>query len=169
MHITYVYNFTYRCEMLPDNACQGVPLNFDSYAIDIANRPQLINLTKLIRQFNAQFLNISSSACRPFFSMSACVAEFPPCDREINRLLRICESGCSRYSSQFMDCASDIFTNIKEVNIIALIGSINVMFNCSDPSTYLPSVPGSLYETQRCHDLYNTGCELASKICVFLE
>lgn len=152
--------FYTRCEVLPENACNGVPLNYDSYAIDIANTPELINFANLLRGLHERYHNIST--CGPFLSMSVCLAEFPPCNAEINRLQEICESGCSRYNELILNCISSIVMmgnfNITDLN------QLHAQFDCFDPETYLPGVPGSLYDTQQsCHDLFDSEGKLTIK------
>ena len=148
---TLILYYIYRCEVLPENSCQGVPLNYGYYAIDIANRPALINFANTLRTFYEQVHNISS-ICESFIGMSACLASFPPCNKEINKLLIICECGCSRYHDQILSCVSDL---VRERVDLSIYGRIHSSFNCSDPQTYLPNVSASLYDTeQSCYDLY---------------
>ena len=155
-----ITNFFVRCELLPENACQGVRLNYDSYAIDIAaNKPMLTNFANVLSQLHEQFQNISS-ACKSFLTISTCLVKFPPCNLEINKLLIVCESGCSRYLEQILSCIGDL--TAKQLNFTALI-HVNSGFNCSDPQTYLPSVPISLYDTvHNCYELYDNEGELRS-------
>ena len=94
--------------------------------------------------------------------MSICLANFPPCNVEINKLLLICESGCSRYREQLLGCVADL---LKEQLDLSGYGKVNMEFNCSDPQTYLPSVFTSLYDTEQiCYDLYGSEGELSSKL-----
>lgn len=139
--------------MLPENACEGIPLNYDYYAIDIANRPQSINFAIRLSELHEQYRNVS--ACTSFLGMTVCLAEFPPCSADNNRLQEICESGCSRYGSLLLECVTNIIETTGDIDFDE-INQINNMFNCSNPETYLPGVSGSLYDTEEnCHDLYD--------------
>ena len=148
--------FYTRCEILPENACEGVPLNYDYYAIDVANSPQLINFAIALNELHEQFYTLP--ACTLILGMSVCLAEFPPCNAENNRLQVICTSGCLRYNQLILECATSIVsTGVLDID---QINEIDAMFDCDDPETYLPGVPGSLYDTEgECHDLYDTDNE----------
>ena len=94
--------------------------------------------------------------------MSTCLAKFPPCNIERNKILIVCESGCSRYYEQVLSCIADLA--MEQLNFSPLIHA-NTGFNCSDPRTFLQSVPITLYDTvQNCYDLYGNEGELASTV-----
>ena len=153
--------FYYRCELLPENACSGFSLNYDSYAVDIASKSMLINFANTLSGLDENFYNISS-ACESFLGMTICLVKFPPCNIEVNKLLIVCESGCSRYYEQVLSCITDL--TMEQLNFSALI-HVNSGFNCSDPQTYFKSVPITLYDTvQNCYDLYGNEGELASTV-----
>ena len=146
--------FYIRCEMLPGKVCEGVPLNYDSYAIDIASRPQLMNFVNLLKMLYKQFRHLP--ACGLFLGLSMCLAEFPPCNADVNRLQVICESGCARYSQLLTNCIGTIISVSSSNSNFTQFGEVDALFDCFDPGSYLPSVSASLYDEQSCYDLFGS-------------
>ena len=152
------FMFSIRCEMLPEKFCEGVPLNYDTYAIDIANRPQLINLANMLRELYKQSHDLPD--CGLILGLSVCLAEFPRCNANANRLQVICESGCERYNELFSDCLAAL---VSERRNLTQFGKADASFNCSNPGSYLPNVSASLYDEQSCYDLFGSQGKFACK------
>ena len=138
--------------MLPENNQQA---DYDYYAIDIANRPQLIefvaNLRGLIEKHNIDKI----PSCLPVITRSVPLAEFPPCNPITFKLRQICEESCRTYTNIISQCFSlAIQTNIMISEFALLYDS----YDCSDPNTYLPNVTDILFDSRQ--NCYNVSFEM---------
>ena len=136
-----------RCVKLPEDTQQ---VDYDYYAIDIGNRPEVVNLINTVRNL-ADKHNIYQVSDCAFLYVSTTFAEFPPCDPATFKLRPICETQCST----FFDISSNCFgVAIQEGISIGDFATAYDAYNCSNPSTHIPTVSGDLF-SQHVQDCYN--------------
>ena len=135
-----------RCVKLPEDTQQ---VDYDYYAIDIGNRPEVMNLINTVKNL-ADKHNIYRISDCAFLNVSISFAEFPPCDPETFKLRPICETQCST----FFDITSNCFgVAIKEGISIAEFAAVYDTYNCSNPNTHIPGVSGDLFSQQDCYNV----------------
>ena len=94
----------------------------------------------------------SISAC-DFLNTSIFLAEFPPCDPMMFKLLPMCLTQCPTFSSVISQCFGDgLQTGVALLDFAEIYDS----YNCSDLSTYLPGVSVDLFDSQdQCYNVSN--------------
>ena len=136
-----------RCVKLPEDSQQD---DYDYYAIDIGNRPEVMNLINTVINLAIKH-NIYQIRDCAFLNVSISLAEFPPCDPATFKLRPICETQCST----FFDIISNCFgVAIKEGISIGDFAAVYDTYNCSNPSTHIPTVSEDLF-SQHVQDCYN--------------
>ena len=136
-----------RCVKLPEDSQQD---DYDYYAIDIGNRPEVMNLINTVTNLAIKhnFYQITDCA---FLNVSISFPEFPPCNPTTFKLRPICQTQCST----FFNIVSKCFNVAIEKGIsIGDFAAVYDTYNCSNPSTHLPSVSGDLF-SQHVQDCYN--------------
>ena len=94
------------------------------------------------------------SAC-DFLETTIFIAEFPPCDPIMFKLLPMCITQCPAFRSLMSQCLLDgigIVTDIQLSEFAAIYDS----YNCCDISTHIPSVSADLFDSQaQCYNVSN--------------
>ena len=134
-----------RCVKLPEDTQQ---VDYDYYAIDIGNRPEVMNLINIVKNL-AEEHNIYQISDCAFLYVSISFVEFPPCDPATFKLRPICGTECSTYLSIISNCVG---VAIQEGILIGDFAAVFDTYNCSDPNTHLPGVSGDLF-SQYCYNV----------------
>ena len=140
----------FRCERLPEHNQQD---DYDYYAIDITNRPDVIMFVTTSRNLTGL---LSALFCRQLFNQTLSFVAFPPCDPETYKLRQVCKSECPKFADISSRCIDDV---IKAGRMISEFAQLFDSYNCSNPSTYFPNASQSLYDSQKnCYTIssYNT-------------
>ena len=132
----------FRCVKLPEDTQQ---VDYDYYAIDIGNRPEVVNLITSVGNL-ADKNNIYQISTCGFLNVSISFAEFPPCDPTTFKLRPICETQCSTFFGIISKCFG---VAIEEGISIAEFAALYDTYNCSNPDTHLPGISGNLFDSQQ--------------------
>ena len=130
----------FRCVKLPEDNQQD---DFNYYAIDIANKPEIINHVISSSNLPDAF---SQPVCKEFLKLLITFAEFPPCDPETCNLRQICESECPKYIALSEHC---FIRAVQEGNMIGEAATLYDSVNCSDPATYFPVNLSNFFDSQQ--------------------
>ena len=135
-----------RCVKLPEDSQQD---DYDYYAIDIGNRPEVMNTINTAINLAIKH-NIYQIRDCAFLNVSISLAEFPPCDPATFKLRPVCETQCSTFDEIIKNCFGVAVQDSISISDFAAVHA----YNCSNPSTHLPTVSGDLY-SQHVQDCYN--------------
>lgn len=141
----------FRCERLPENNQQD---DYDYYAIDITNRPDVIMFTASARNLTSILIG---SFCRQFYNQTITFVAFPPCDPETFKIRQVCRRDCPRFVDISSKCIDDA---LRAGRMITEFAKLFDSYNCSDPSAYFPNASLSLFDSQQsCYtiSLYDMG------------
>jgi len=149
--------------MIPENDQQ---YNSDYYAIDIANRPEVISFSHIIRTAVEENNFEDIPTCRPLFR-NIFFIEFPSCNPATQKLKPVCEAICPQFFTSLSKCFSDA---VQSSIMIADLASLYDAYNCTDPSTYIPNVSGSLYDSQQnCSNNSVFDANVGKYICIYID
>ena len=111
-----------------------------------------MQLITAVRSLIEEHRIYSISAC-DFLNTSIFLAEYPPCDPIMFKLLPMCLTQCPTFSSVISQCFGDgLQTGVALSDFAAIYDS----YNCSDISTYLPEVSADLFDSQaQCYTVSN--------------
>ena len=92
------------------------------------------------------------SAC-DFLETTIFLAEFPPCDPIMFKLLPMCITQCPAFESLILQCFFDgVETDIPLLEFAAIYDG----YHCSNLSTHIPSVSADLFDSQaQCYNVSN--------------
>ena len=141
----------FRCVKLPEDNQHE---DYDYYAIDIGNKPEVLDLVNNVRNLAERFNFYQLPTCE-FLNTSLSLAEFPPCDPTTFKLRPICQTQCGTFFEIISRCFS---AAIEEGISIAEFATAYDRFNCTNPGSHLPDVSGDLFELQQsCYNvsIYN--------------
>ena len=128
--------------------------DFTHYAIDIANKPEVMSLVIQISSLLDENDIVNITTCR-FLNVTVFLVEFPPCDPTTFKLLPICDTECPNFNIITSCCFRD---GIEEGIMISGFAALYDSYNCSDPSTHLHNVSEDLFDTRYCYNVsyYNS-------------
>lgn len=134
----------FRCEMLPNN--YRMQADYDYYAIDIGNRPVIIDASMSLRKIVEKDNLNSVESCRVLFETNLFLDKFPPCNPKTLKLRQLCQSECPKVRDMTSQCFRDA---IQEGMMISDFATLHDQFNCSDPTSRYPNVSEVLYDSQQ--------------------
>ena len=117
--------------------------DYNYYAIDIANKQEMIDLVSFSRSLLETFI---LSACKEFLNMLITFIEFPPCDPKTFKLRQVCENDCLKFINISQYCFIDA---LQEGNMIYELITLNESVNCSDPATHFPIDLSKFFDSQQ--------------------
>ena len=133
-----------RCVPLPeDNLCRA--FGIDSYAIDVSSKPEVVIFQNMVAALVEDYRVVR--VCTPFLNASLCGALYIPCNSTLLKLLPVCENDCKQITLAIDACIDFLNENADSVAASGLTAVAND-YNCSNPATYVPTVPNSLYSSQ---------------------
>ena len=133
----------FRCVKLPDDNQQE---DYDYYAIDVTNSPELMALISEISFLAAEENIYSVSSCVSLVNASVSTAKYPPCDPTTFKIRPICETQCATFFFITSECFGEA---IESGLSIFEFASTYDMYNCSNPATHLPNVSIDVFDSQQ--------------------
>ena len=132
----------FRCVKLPEDNQQD---DYDYYAIDIANKPEIINHVNRLSTLPDVF---SQSVCKEFMYFLITFTEFPPCDPMTCKLRQLCISECPNFIAISQHC---IIQALQDNSMIGEAVALYEAINCSDPATHSPINLSKFFDSQNCY------------------
>lgn len=144
----YVYNnhlvILYRCVPLPeDNLCRA--FGIDAYAIDVSSQPEVVIFQNMVVTLVEDYRVVR--VCTPFLNASLCGSIYIPCNTTLQKLVPICENDCKQITQAIDACIDFLNENADSLAASSLTAVAN-SYNCSNPATYVPTVPNNFYSSQ---------------------
>ena len=148
-----------RCNPLSENQVCFLPGRNSNYTYPFVNPSSTLFTSQSIFFIIANFQTGKPEVCIEALHSISCILTNPPCDRESDLPLKICEDSCVAYntllSSTTCDSTREDVLSIVGVSAFTAVQETYLNFNCSDVSTYFSGDNDTVFFTDECTELFS--------------